>query len=180
VLGYIQGKSVKQMTGELDVSPQGLWTRSAPGAAHRLSDGQLERLRQVIGAGSQAAGFTAGVWNVPMVQHWIETNFGVTYHQQHIPRLLHRLPPYSPEFNPTEGVCKTTRKMATHNRFYPTVLERDAALRQTFDQLIQLNPQLCWGGSRSLAVPDAGNFPSPRPCASCFSLPLSRGRGVLG
>ena len=47
---------------------------------------------------------------------------------------LHRLPPYSPEFNPTEGVWKTTRKMATHNRFYPTVLERDAALRQTFDQ----------------------------------------------
>ncbi len=30
---------------------------------------------------------------------------------------LHRLPPYSPEFNPTEGVWKATRKRATHNRF---------------------------------------------------------------
>jgi transposase len=46
---------------------------------------------------------------------------------------LHRLPPYSPQFNPTEGVWKTTRKMATHNRFYPNVQERDAALTKTFE-----------------------------------------------
>jgi len=54
---------------------------------------------------------------------------------------LHRLPPYSPEFNPTEGVWKTTRKMTTHNRFYPTVQDRDSALRQTFDQF-RLTPEL--------------------------------------
>lgn len=54
---------------------------------------------------------------------------------------LHRLPPYSPEFNPTEGVWKTTRKMATHNRFYPTVQARDHALRQTFDEF-QRSPEL--------------------------------------
>lgn len=106
VLGYIHGKSVAQMTQELDVSLsavkkwigwydvggiQGLWTRFAPGPAHRLSDERLEQLKEVIKAGPQAAGFTAGVWNGPMVQHWIETNFGVHYHKQHIPRLLHRL-----------------------------------------------------------------------------------------
>lgn len=45
---------------------------------------------------------------------------------------LHRLPGYSPQFNPTEGVWKATRKMTTHNRFYATVPERDAALRKTF------------------------------------------------
>lgn len=45
---------------------------------------------------------------------------------------LHRLPGYSPEFNPTEGVWKATRKLATHNRFYRTVDERDASLRATF------------------------------------------------
>ena len=37
---------------------------------------------------------------------------------------LHRLPPYSPEFNAIEGVWKTTRKQTTHNRFYETVEER--------------------------------------------------------
>lgn len=45
---------------------------------------------------------------------------------------LCRLPPYSPEFNPMEPVWKVTRKMTTHNRFYATTDERDAALRTTF------------------------------------------------
>lgn len=47
---------------------------------------------------------------------------------------LHRLPPYSPEFNPTEGVWKTTRKLVTHNRFFATVEERDGALTAAFEQ----------------------------------------------
>lgn len=54
---------------------------------------------------------------------------------------LHRLPPYSPEFNPTEGVWKATRKLATHNRFYHTVEERDAALTGTFESF-QRQPAL--------------------------------------
>jgi putative transposase len=45
---------------------------------------------------------------------------------------LHRLPPYSPEFNPMEGVWKTTRRTTTHNRFFLSTNERDAALRGTF------------------------------------------------
>ena len=54
---------------------------------------------------------------------------------------LSRLPPYSPEFNPIEGVWKTTRKMTTHNRFYETVQQRDSALRQTFTKF-QRRPDL--------------------------------------
>jgi hypothetical protein len=54
---------------------------------------------------------------------------------------LHRLPPYSPEFNPTEGVWKATRKLATHNRFYRTVAERDSALAATFGRF-QACPEL--------------------------------------
>ena len=45
---------------------------------------------------------------------------------------LHRLPPYSPEFNPMEGVWKTTKRVTTHNRFFRTTDERDDALRATF------------------------------------------------
>lgn len=54
---------------------------------------------------------------------------------------LHRLPPYSPEFNPVEGIWKTTRRRTTHNRFYATTAERDAALRATF-KTFQRRPQL--------------------------------------
>jgi hypothetical protein len=73
--------------------------------------------------------------------HWLDEAGKKWLAENHDKIELHRLPPYSPEFNPTEGVWKTTRKMATHNRLYPTVQERDAALRQTFDQL-QMTPEL--------------------------------------
>jgi transposase len=33
---------------------------------------------------------------------------------------LYRLPPYSPNFNPTEGAWKQTKKFTTHNRFFHT------------------------------------------------------------
>jgi transposase len=46
---------------------------------------------------------------------------------------LFRLPPYSPQFNPIEGVWKETKKKTTHNRFYRTTDERDAALIATFE-----------------------------------------------
>lgn len=54
---------------------------------------------------------------------------------------LYRLPAYSPEFNAIEGVWKLTRKQTTHNRFYKTVEERDAALRKTFTSF-QKNPAM--------------------------------------
>ena len=46
---------------------------------------------------------------------------------------LFRLPPYSPEFNPIEGVWKQTKKRTTHNTFYRSTDERDAALTETFE-----------------------------------------------
>lgn len=52
-------------------------------------------------------------------------------HHSHVIE-LHRLPPYSPEFMPVEGIWKKTRKLTTHNTFYSTVDERNAALRKTF------------------------------------------------
>ena len=47
---------------------------------------------------------------------------------------LFRLPPYSPELNPIEGVWKTTKRTTTHNRFFRTTTERDAALTATFER----------------------------------------------
>jgi len=46
---------------------------------------------------------------------------------------LFRLPPYSPNLNPIEGAWKETKKRTTHNRFFLTTVERDAALVLTFD-----------------------------------------------
>ena len=46
---------------------------------------------------------------------------------------LFRLPPYSPNLNTIEGAWKETKKRTTHNRFFRTTEERDAALTQTFE-----------------------------------------------
>ena len=55
----------------------------------------------------------------------------LTAHRRRI--ALFRLPPYSPEFNPIEGVWKQTKKRTTHNTFFRTTAERDAALTATFE-----------------------------------------------
>lgn len=52
--------------------------------------------------------------------------------QNHHRLELHRLPPYSPNLNPIEGAWKETKKRTTHNRFFRTTEQRDAALRTTF------------------------------------------------
>ena len=57
---------------------------------------------------------------------------------------LHRLPPYSPNFNAIEGAWKETKKRTTHNRFFRTVEERDAALRCTF-KTFRAQPDLLAG-----------------------------------
>ena len=54
---------------------------------------------------------------------------------------LSRLPAYSPEFMPMEGVWKATRKHSTHNRFYPTTSDRDKSLKRTFKKF-QRHPGL--------------------------------------
>ena len=54
---------------------------------------------------------------------------------------LHRLPPYSPELNAVEGIWKTTRRTATHNRFFNTTEERDRSLIRTF-RAFQRKPSL--------------------------------------
>ncbi|MEO7592473.1 MAG: winged helix-turn-helix domain-containing protein [Byssovorax sp.] len=106
VLGYLAGKAVLSMTGELHVSrsaindwlrwydsagADGLRTGKAPGAPCRLTVEQLWELTGVIEEGPQAAGFTTGVWTGPMVRDWIASHFQVSYHVQHLPRLLHDL-----------------------------------------------------------------------------------------
>lgn len=69
--------------------------------------------------------------------HWMDEEGKEWVRQNRHLIELNRLPSYSPEFNPVEGVWKITRKMTTHNRFYHTTDERDAALRCTFSRFQQ-------------------------------------------
>ena len=47
---------------------------------------------------------------------------------------LEFLPPYSPDLNPVERVWKLTRRLATHNRYFPALEDIITAVEGTFDQ----------------------------------------------
>lgn len=106
VLGYIGGKSVISMAEALGVNrtaitkwlawysaegADGLRTTPRPGRVPRLTEEQRAEVARVVEGGPIAAGFTSGVWTGALVGQWIEKRFGVRYHPQHIPRLLHQL-----------------------------------------------------------------------------------------
>ena len=44
------------------------------------------------------------------------------------------LPPYSPELNPIERVWKLTRRLATHNRYFPDLDSITIAVENVFDK----------------------------------------------
>ncbi len=52
------------------------------------------------------------------------------------------LPPYSPELNPIERVWKLTRRLATHNRHFPTLEDVIDAVTERFALWARPNRQL--------------------------------------
>ena len=106
VLGYILGRSVIELTVELNVARSsvnrwiqwyetlgvaGLITGKSPGRPPRLASDQHHQLTLLVENGPAAAGYTSGMWTGPMIRDLIEDRFGVKYHNHHIPRLLHQL-----------------------------------------------------------------------------------------
>ena len=106
VLGYLDGVRVIQLAAQLDVTrgsvnrwlqwfeaagTAGLRARERPGGAARLSAAQRQALVAMVEAGPMAAGYQSGIWTGPMIGELIRRRFGVSYHNHHIPRLLHRL-----------------------------------------------------------------------------------------
>ena len=66
-----------------------------------------------------------GVWQwFAANRHWLE---------------VYQLPPYSPEYNPTERLWQHTRKNGTHNRYYFDLDELGGTLTRVFREM-QSNP----------------------------------------
>lgn len=55
---------------------------------------------------------------------------------------LDYLPAYSPELNPIERVWKMTRRMCTHNRYFPVLEELRESITEQFQRWSQPNPIL--------------------------------------
>lgn len=66
----------------------GLAAKPTPGRPPRLDAKQLRRLERLLLKGAKEAGFPTELWTCPRIAALIERDFGVSYHVDHIGRLL--------------------------------------------------------------------------------------------
>ena len=106
VLAYIKGTRTVDIAVNLDVGLSSVrdwigWyaregatglTSAKRGRGHpKLTPAQREELAALIDGGPQAAGLTVGMWTGKVVSGLILEKFGVTFHVQSVPRLLHEI-----------------------------------------------------------------------------------------
>jgi len=71
--------------------PRALQTKRAAGRACRLTRRQRRNLADRLIRGALTQGFLSDLWTCPRVAQLIQRQYGVTYHVDHIPRLLKSL-----------------------------------------------------------------------------------------
>ena len=59
-----------------------------PGRPRRLSERQVEGLKKALLKGAQAFGYKSDLWTTQRIADLIEKKFGVSYHRDHIGRLM--------------------------------------------------------------------------------------------
>lgn len=69
----------------------GLLEGDHPGRPPSLGDDQSARLEDILDSGPVAYGLNTGIWTCPAIQHVIEEEFGITYHHDHVRKILHSL-----------------------------------------------------------------------------------------
>lgn len=68
-----------------------LKSKPIPGRPSKLTKAQRRRLAKIVRAGPLRAGFTTDWWTCKRVAEVIRREFDVTYHPDHVGRLLHAL-----------------------------------------------------------------------------------------
>ena len=71
--------------------PAGLAAKPHPGPRPKLSEEQRDALCDLLVRGAGAAGFATDLWTSRLVSELIQKQFGVSYHFNHVGRLLHDL-----------------------------------------------------------------------------------------
>ncbi len=90
-LGVTEG-AVSQWMKRGEAGGEAALKRSPPpGATARLTPEQYQQLVKLLEQGAEAHGFVGEVWTQRRVGQIITRHFGVSYHRDHIGRLLHQI-----------------------------------------------------------------------------------------
>lgn len=65
--------------------------KPASGRPPKLNASQKKQLEATLVKGAQESGFSTDLWTCPRIADVVETRFGVRYHVDHVPRLLHQM-----------------------------------------------------------------------------------------
>jgi transposase len=68
-----------------------LQAKRSPGRPPRLTTRQQVRLVRLLTQGALAHGYRTDLWTAQRIAAVIERHFGVTYHRNHVAKLLHQL-----------------------------------------------------------------------------------------
>jgi transposase len=69
----------------------GLRVRYSPGRPARLSKAELGRITRLLLKGAMAHGYSTDIWTTARIAEVIKREFGVSYHRDHVGRLLQSL-----------------------------------------------------------------------------------------
>ena len=90
-LGVTQGAVSQWLKRAKEGGPSALRRRKAPGAKPRLTPKQKAQIPELLKRGPEAYGFRGDVWTRERVGTVIRREFGVSYSQVHIGRILKEL-----------------------------------------------------------------------------------------
>ena len=108
--------------------------KTHPGRPAKLTSLQRERLRQLLVAGPRAAGFLTELWTCARVAELVRREFDVSYHPDHLGRILHDLgfSPQKPQRRAAERNEEAIERWRSHD--WPRIKKRpgDDARRLSF------------------------------------------------
>jgi len=91
VLGVTKGAVSQWVKRAREGGIEALRRHPAPGAQSKLSSEQVENLPELLSRGAAAYGFRGNVWAHARIAAVIDKEYGVQYHENHIPRLLDKI-----------------------------------------------------------------------------------------
>lgn len=91
VLGVTEGAVSQWINRAKEEGPESLKCQPRSGADTKLSEAQQQRLVELLKQGAESFGFEGELWTTPRVTALIQREFGVTYENSSVYKLLDRL-----------------------------------------------------------------------------------------
>jgi len=108
--------------------PNGLAAKPPAGPPPRLSDDRLCELEALLIQGAKAHGWHNELWTAARVARVVERHFGISYHPEHVRKILRRRLVWTPQKPNQQNVNRDDKAIATWvRRAFPAIMRAAAA-----------------------------------------------------